>query len=177
MKKSEKIFFVENLAAHLKDAKSVVLLDPSGLKVNQQQDLRRRLREVGAAIMVVKNTLLERALRQVTNLKSQITNLKPGLTGQTAVVLATDDELAPLQVLGKFIREFELPRFKMGIIGDKTYGEAELGAISKIPGKEVLLSQLVGNLAGSMYQLVGTLQANMGNLVNILNVKSKGGES
>ncbi|OGM80836.1 50S ribosomal protein L10, partial [Candidatus Woesebacteria bacterium RIFOXYB1_FULL_41_13] len=47
MKKAEKVFFVDNLKAELKDAKSVILVNYSGLAVKPQQELKSRLSEVG----------------------------------------------------------------------------------------------------------------------------------
>ena len=54
MKKAEKPIFVENLAAELALAKSVVLINFAGLSVKSQQELKRRLVEVDAKMVVVK---------------------------------------------------------------------------------------------------------------------------
>ena len=47
MKKAEKVTFVENLQKELKGAKSVVLVNYAGLSVKAQQELKKRLAEVG----------------------------------------------------------------------------------------------------------------------------------
>ncbi|MBI4057746.1 50S ribosomal protein L10, partial [Candidatus Microgenomates bacterium] len=172
MKKSEKIFLVEDVTARLNDAKSVVLVDLVGLKMSEQAKLRNLLRDSGAKMSVIKNTLLTRAL-QMSNLKSHFLNLKSSLTGPTALIIAENDELAPLQAIGKFIREFELPKLKVGVLGGQVHDEAALITLSRLPGREVLLSQTLGALSAPLYGIVGTLRANMGKLVYILSTKSE----
>lgn len=179
MKRPQKVTFVQNLTGSLEKAKSLVLVDPTGLPVKQQEILRRRLSEVGGTVSVTKNTLLLRALRQITNYKSQITEIEPSLTGQTAVIIANEDELAPLQILGKFIKEFDLPKLKVGIVGREVQNTSNLLALARLPGQVALRAQVVASLMGPMYGLVGTLQSKMQELVYILNARanSGGGES
>lgn len=177
MKKAEKIFFVDNLKAELKDAKSVVLVNYAGLAVKPQQELKKRLSDVGGKMLVVKNTLLSRAAESagfnIKNLESDI------LTGQTAIVIATEDPVAPIQVLGKFSKEFvsaagdAVPKFKVGVVEGSFQDSAALGKLAVLPGRDTLLGQFLGTLMGSQYGLVGTLNANLQKLVYILSKASK----
>ncbi|MBI2405743.1 50S ribosomal protein L10 [Candidatus Microgenomates bacterium] len=174
MKRSEKVFLVDDLTARLNDAKSVVLVNLAGLKMNEQAKLRTLLRDAGAKLSVVKNTLLGRAMRAAQGkLGVEVESIEQALTGPTALVIAEEDELAPLQALGKFIREFELPKLKVGVLGGKVYDESALISLSRLPGREVLLGQLLGTLSAPLYGVVGTLQGNMGKLIYILSTKSE----
>lgn len=171
MKKAEKVFFVDNLTAELKTAKSIVLINYAGLSVKAQQELKRRLGEVGAKMIVVKNTLLKRA---GTAAKVDASILKDTiLTGQTALIVAEEDAIAPIQVLGSFTKEFEVPQLKVGVVEGTFQDTESLARISTLPGRDGLLSQLLGTLMSPSYGLVGTLEANMQKLVYIL--KSKAG--
>jgi large subunit ribosomal protein L10 len=170
MKKAEKQFFVDNLAAELKTAKSVVLINYSGLTVKAQQDLKKRLKEAGAKMVVVKNTLLKRAA-EIAKVDKELLNDEV-LTGQTALVIATNDPVAPIQALGKFAKENQVPKFKIGIIENSIQDEAALTKISTLPGRDALLSQLLGTLISSQYGLVGTLNANMQKLIYVLKAKA-----
>ena len=177
MKKAEKVFFVDNLKAELKDAKSVVLVNYAGLAVKPQQELKKRLSDVGGKMLVVKNTLLLRAAESAgfntKDLESDI------LTGQTAIVIATEDPVAPIQVLGKFSKEFvsaagdAVPKFKVGVVEGSFQDSAALGKLAVLPGRDVLFGQFLGTLMGSQYGLVGTLNANLQKLVYILSEASK----
>lgn len=171
MKKAEKTFFVENLTQELKEAKSVVLVNYAGLSVQAQQELKKRLKEAEAKLVVVKNTLLklagEKAEIDEKTLEDSV------LTGQTALVLGRGDALAPLQVLGKFAKEFEVLKFKVGIVEGSFRDESGLTKLSILPSRDILLGQVLGALMASQYGLVGTLKANMQKLVFILNEKAK----
>lgn len=172
MKKQDKVTFVDNLAQELQGAKSIVLVNYSGLGVVAQQDLKAKLSEVGGKLLVVKNTLLKLAGEKAKIDKDALTDTV--LSGQTALLLADNDPVAPLQVLGKFAKEHETPKLKVGIIEGSFQDEASLAKLSTLPGKDVLLSQLLGSLMSNMYQLVGTLQNPMQKLVFVLNSKAGG---
>ncbi|MEK7550791.1 MAG: 50S ribosomal protein L10 [Patescibacteria group bacterium] len=175
MKKAEKVTFVENLVRELQGAKSVVLVNYAGLGVKAQQNLKARLKEIGGRMLIVKNTLLKLAGKSAKIDKEVLADSV--LSGQTALVLADSDPIAPLQVLGKFAKESETPKFKVGIIDGKFFDALSLSRLSNLPGRDALLSQLLGSLMSSMYGLVGTLQSPLQKLVYIIDQKSKGGEN
>ena len=171
MRKKEKVFFVDNLTEELKSAKSVVLVNYSGLSVKSQQELKKRLKEARATMLVVKNTLLKRA-GEAAKVDPKILS-DTVLTGQTAMVIAEDDPISPLTVLGKFAKEFEVPQMKVGVV-DGAFQDAEaLTKLANLPGKDALLAQLLGVLMAPSYELVGTLNANTQKLLFILNEKAK----
>lgn len=172
MLKAQKVVLVDNLVAELKDAKSVVLVNYTGLNVSAQQELKKRLNEVGGRMVVVKNTLLKRAIKEAKIDEAIATD--EILSGQTALVIADEDPIAPIQVLGKFAKEQELPKFKIGVVDGTTSDQTALTKISTLPSKDVLLSQVLGSLMSPMYGLVGTLNGNMQKLVYILKSKVGG---
>jgi large subunit ribosomal protein L10 len=167
MKKSEKTFFVDNLAEELKSASSIVLVDYAGLGVKAQQDLKKRLKKVNATMVVVKNTLLKLAGAKATLEKEILEDSV--LSGPTAMVITEGDPIAPLQILAKYAKEFELPQLKVGIIDGSFQDKVNLIALSSLPSKDILAGQVVGAIAGPIYGLLGTLQGNLQKLVYILN--------
>jgi large subunit ribosomal protein L10 len=173
MKKAEKAFFVDNLTEELKNAKGIVLINYTGMSVKMQQDLKERLSGVGASMLVVKNTLLKRAGEKagidVQTLDASI------LSGQTALIIASEDALSPIQILGKFAKENETPKMKVGIVDGTFQDSAALATIATLPGKDVLLSQVLGALLSTQYGLVATLQGNIQKLVYVLDQKAKQG--
>lgn len=174
MKKQEKTFFVDNLSQELKDAKSIYLVDYSGLSVSMQQDLKKRLKEADAKMIVVKNTLLKLAGKKAKVTDSVLEDSI--LTGQTALILALKDPVSPLSTLAKFTKEFEIPKLKVGIVEGSFKDKEELDILSKLPGKDVLLYQTVGVIGSPIYGLLGTLESNFQKLMYILESKSKGGD-
>lgn len=176
MKKAEKVTFVDNLTAELKDAKGVVLVNYSGLSVKAQQELKAKLKEAGGRMVVVKNTLLKRA-GESAKIDSALLD-STILQGQTALVIADGDPVAPIQVLGKFSKEFTsaagepTPKFKVGLIEGVFQDSESLTKISTLPGRDALLSQLLGSLMSPEYGLIGTLQGNLQKLVYVLKTKA-----
>lgn len=173
MKKTEKALFVDNLTKELKGAKSVILVNYSGLSVSMQQDLKKRLKEVNSRMVVVKNTLLKLAGK---NAKLPEESLEDSvLTGQNALIIADDDPIAPLQVIYKFAKEFEVPQFRVGIVEGTFQDKESLEKLSILPGKDGLLLQVLGNISAPTYMLVGTLEGNLQQLIYILETKAKQG--
>ncbi|OGG92804.1 50S ribosomal protein L10, partial [Candidatus Kaiserbacteria bacterium RIFCSPLOWO2_12_FULL_52_8] len=88
--REQKKNIVNNLAADLARAKSVVFSDFKGLKTRDSQELRANLRKEGISHKVVKITLLKRALGKsgadISNFNVQV---------PVAVSISFDDEVAP----------------------------------------------------------------------------------
>lgn len=176
MLKAAKVTLVENLTEELKKAKSLVLVNYSGLNVKAQQELKKRLKEVDGNMVVVKNTLLKRA-SEAAKLSAEMVKDEV-LQGQTALVIGRGEPIAPLQVVVRFAKEFgigdgeAMPKFKVGVIDGTFQDEASLTKLSTLPGRDVLLGQLLGALISNEYGLVGTLQGNLQKLVYILKQKA-----
>lgn len=146
----------------LEKAKVMVLVDYRGLTVAQVSDLRRKLREVGGDMAVVKNTLVFRALEAKVADK-----LSAVLNGPTAVVFSIDEVSGP-KVLVNFAKSAGLPTLKAGILEDRVLTAEEVGALALIPGREVLNGKLVGMLASQPTRLVWALSGNLQKLVSVL---------
>ena len=170
MKKAEKTIFVDNLTEELKGAKSVVLINFAGLSVKNQQELKKRLAAVNARMVVVKNTLLKLAGKAAKVNEKVLSDTV--LQGQTALIVADGDTIAPLNVLGKFAKEHETPQFKVGVVDGAFQDKEALSRLASLPGRDALLGQLLGTLMGPMYGLAGTLNGNLQKLLFVLNEKA-----
>src|SRR3989344_5172613 len=171
MKKQEKVAFDDNLTQELKSSKSLVLIDFTGLTVKKQQELQKRLKDIGSRMLVVKNTLVKRA-SETAKLTPQILT-DTILSGQTALITTNSDPITCVQILGKFAKELELLNFKAAIIEDSFYDRESLIKLSMLAGKDALFGQLMSLLAAPSYQLVGTLNSNMQKLVYLLEQERK----
>ena len=171
MKKTEKSLFVQNLTEEIKASSAVVLVDYAGLSVKMQQDLKEKLREVNARMVVAKNTLLRLAATDA-KVSSEIYD-DSAISGPTALIMTEGDPIAPLQVVSKFAKEFSIPSLKVGIVEGSFQDTENLTKLSKLPSKDVLYAQAVGAIGGPLYGLVYSLQANMTKLVYVLNEASK----
>ena len=169
MKKQFKSDIISNLTKNFKEASSISLVDFTGMNIVTQQDLKKKLKEGKGKMIVAKNTLIKRALDEA-KLPKELTD-KAILSGQTAVVIGTEDSVSPIQTLGKFASENESLKFKAGILEGLFQNKESMIAISKLPSKEVLNGQVVGSIAGPMYALISNLQANVQELIGTLSAK------
>lgn len=163
--KQFKVDQVKSLSDTMGNAKAIVFVDYKGLGVQAQQGLKKDLSGT-ARMLVAKNTLL-RLASEKANLPAE-SYTDQVLSGQTALVISSEDEVTSVQILGKFADQNESVKFKAGVIDGKFYDELGLKKLAKLPSKEVLYAQVVGGVAAPMYGLVGTLQGNLQKLVFIL---------
>ena len=166
MLKQDKVNLVSDLTPKLKTAKSLVFVNFAGLSVTLQQKLKRELKEVGADMTVIKNNLIKRAGLEAKISEEALSD--EVLSGQTALILTEGDSVAPIQVIGKFSKENNVPQFKVGIVDGNFTDKDGLTKISILPTKDVLFSQVVGSLMSPSYGLVGVLQGNLQKLIFIL---------
>jgi large subunit ribosomal protein L10 len=164
MAKQTKIDAVERIRAKLTSAKGTYLADFQGMDVAQATELRNRCREAGVEFEVVKNTLTLRAVEDET-LRAA---LEPHLAGPTALATSAEDEIAAAKVISEFIKEFEKPAFKAGVIDGKVMDAGQVAVLAKLPGKDVLLGKLVGGLKQPVQMLHGALSAPLRDLAQVL---------
>ncbi len=145
---------VAEIVELLKSGTAGVLVDYTGISVEDDTKLRKELREAGVKYFVEKNTLLRRAMDEVG-----LDAMTDVLSGATAIAVSDSDETAAARILGKYAEDHENFKLKAGFIGSETYDATGVMAISKIPSKETLLAQLVGSLQGPMQKLAATIAA------------------
>lgn len=143
---------VEEISGYLKDAQSVVLVDYRGLTVEQDTQLRKAMREAGVVYKVYKNTMMNFAFKG-----TDYEALAPYLEGPSAVAIATDDATAPARILGKYAKDIEALEIKGGVVEGVAYDAKGIVAIATIPGREELLSKLLGSMQSPITNLARVL--------------------
>lgn len=146
---------VASLEEKLKGAASGVIVDYKGITVENDTKLRKELREAGVDYKVVKNTLLKRAAKN-----AGLDDMCSVLEGTTALALSTNDVMAPAKILGKYA-EGSKGKFsvKSGFMDGRVIDVNEVMELSKLPGKEQLLSMLLSALTGNVRGLAVALNA------------------
>ena len=170
MKKSQKIFTVDNLSEKLKQAKSLIFADYSGLKVGEINKLRQEIKRAGGEFEVVKNTLLRKASQ---NGKWTMENEE--LKGPTVALWIYNDDIKPLKILDNFIKKNELPKIKFGFWNTEMLDNEKITQLANLPGIEELRAKFIGFLKFPFYRLATNLNGNVLKLLYLL--KAKGGEN
>ncbi|MFC6322901.1 50S ribosomal protein L10 [Companilactobacillus baiquanensis] len=140
-KLAQKEALVTEVAKNLKGAKSVIVVDYLGLTVEQATEMRAELREQGATMQVIKNTVLRRAAEE-----AGLEGLEEFFVGPTAIAYSEEDPVGPAKVAAKFAKDVESVEIKGGIIEGKAASLEEIQALATLPNRDGLLSMLVSVL-------------------------------
>ena len=156
MNRDQKAAAIEEVATQIQESEAVFAVDYRGISVPQAAELRTRLTDAGARFRVVKNTLTQRAADQ-----AGVESLKEFLEGPTAFtfVVGDGDVALAAKALATFRRETNLLAFKGGVMSGDPLTAEQLEALSRLPARDVLHSQLVGIIASPITGLVRTLNA------------------
>lgn len=169
MPNQRKIAIVSGLIEKLERAKSLILADYRGLTHKQLEELKKSLKKAQAEFLVIKNTLLLKAMSQsgLANSQQQPT-ANSQVSGPTAVLFSYEDEIAPLKILAKFIKTLSLPKIKLGFLGKKELSAVDVNRLITLPTRDVLLSQLVAQMKSPLFGLHRALSWNIQRLVFVL---------
>ncbi|MDD5557543.1 MAG: 50S ribosomal protein L10 [bacterium] len=147
--RAEKKGIVEAIRGALDRSAMLILTDHTGLSATGMSELRAVLARSGARYMVVKNTLLRRALDDAS-----LAALEGGLAGPTAIAVTSGDCAALSKIIVAFAKENGAPKVKVGLLGGSALAAAQIGALAALPPREVLLARLVGGLAAPLSGLL-----------------------
>lgn len=143
---------VEELKERLSVAQSGVVVDYRGITVEEDTALRKSMREANVDYRVVKNTLLNFAVKG-----TEYEAIAPYLEGPTAIAIGVEDPIAPAKVLGDFIEKAKKVTIKTGFIDGRVVDVAEIEKISKLPSKEELLAKAFGSMKAPITNLARVL--------------------
>ena len=154
---------VQEMAAKLTEAGSIVLADYRGLTVEEDTELRSKMRAEGIEYKVVKNNIIKHAI-QGTDLES----LGDFLVGPTSIAIS-NDEVAPAKVMFKFAKDLNAFELKAGVVDGKVIDLAGIEQLAKLPSKEQLIAKMLGSMNSPITGLVTVLSANIKGLAVALN--------
>ena len=145
---------VKELADRLNNAQAGVLADYRGLTVEQDTELRRKLREANVQYTVIKNSIIHFAVKE-----AGLEGLDSVLEGPTAIATSSEDVVSPAKVLCDFAKDHEKLEVKAGFVDGAVISIDEVKKYASIPSKEVLISKMLGSLLSPIGALARTLQA------------------
>ena len=154
MVKPEKVETVKKLKEKLSSAKGVYFADFQGMDVGMANDLRTKCLEAGVEFEVVKNTLTRRALDD--DIRESVI---PILTGPTAIATSQEDEVVPAKILAEFMREFDRPVLKAGLVDGRFMDQVQVNILAKLPSRDVLLGKFAAGLKSPVQKLHNALSS------------------
>jgi large subunit ribosomal protein L10 len=143
---------VAELAKVAASATSLVAAANMGMTVGQVTALRKKARESGVYLRVVKNTLLERAVEG-----TDFECVKGACKGPLVYAFSTDDPGAAGRLIKEATKGNDKLVTKVVSVGGKLYGPGDIDRLATLPTREQALSMLLGVLSQPAVQLVRTL--------------------
>jgi len=132
---------VKEISEKAKKSQTIIVCEYRGLTVAQIQEVRRALRKENAEMNVYKNSLVERAVDELGY--NELNNI---LTGPNAIVFS-EDVIAGAKVIAKYAkRHRDILVVKGGIVEGKFVDAKGMLEVSKLPGKEGLISMFLSCL-------------------------------
>lgn len=160
MRKEEKTQIIDSVAAQLELTPNFYIADISGLNAEKTAKLRRVCFEKEIKLLVVKNTLLRKALEKVNLPDAE--NLFPILAGPTAVMF-TESVNAPAKLIKEFGKEHGKPVLKGALVQECAYvGADQLEALIAIKSREELIGDIVGLLQSPAKNVISALVSSGG---------------
>ncbi len=158
MPTQEKIDAVAALKEQIERSTIVVSTQYRGMTVKEMQGLRRKLREAGVEVKVVKNTLLRLAAEQADS-----AGIMDVVEGPTALALGYGDIIEVAKAVTGYAQTAPATfHVRGGFLDGAILSSDDLKALTTIPPKPVLLAQFMGQmqspLAGFIALLDGPLQ-------------------
>ena len=132
---------IDEIKDNFDGAQGVVVVNYSGLTVEQDTQLRKQLREAGVVYKVYKNTLVKRAIAG-----TQFEGMTEQLDGPNAIAICATDATAPARILSNFAKTADALELKCGVVEGTYYDAAGINAIASIPSRDELLSKLLGSM-------------------------------
>lgn len=146
---------VAEIVEQAKASNAVIIAEYRGLTVAQLQELRRALRAENAHMNVYKNSLVERACKELG-----YNELDDLLSGPNAFFFSESINGAA-KVVAKYAKRYgESLQIKGGYFEGRQFADkAGVVAISKMPGREGLISMLLSCLQAPVRQFACTVKA------------------
>jgi large subunit ribosomal protein L10 len=152
--KAKKEQTVEKLHQEMESSVGAIVATFGKLKVAQDFELRRTIRNAGGKYHVIKNTLAERAAKG-TRLEGALQNL----SGVTSVAFTDGDAVALAKALQKYSKDNPELTVKSGILDGKVLSVADVSALATMPSREEMMSKLLFLINAPAQRLVTVMNA------------------
>jgi large subunit ribosomal protein L10 len=165
MSKKVKNLIETDLKGRFKDLDGVAVINPRGIGATKTNLIRRKLREKGLRMTVVKNTLAKRAADT-----TKIKGFDKLLDGPSAVIYGNQVGIAVIArlLLDEKKADETLELRGMFFDGEVYVGDDGVKAVSKLPTREEAIGQLVGLILSPASKLSAAIKGPGGTLGAII---------
>jgi large subunit ribosomal protein L10 len=158
MKKEDKTLIIEDLAGKLAASKNFYLADTSELPSDKTQALRKACFDQEIKLIVVKNTLLRKALERTND--SEWSGMYVALKGSTSIMFS-ESSAAPAKLIKEFRKTNKKPVLKAAYVEQSVYiGDDQLDGLAAIKSKNEMIADVISALLAPARNVISGLVAN-----------------
>ena len=150
---NDKKAVVAEVAAQVASAQTITIAEYRGIEVGDLTVLRRKARESGVYLRVLKNTLVRRAVAG-----TPFAGLADHMVGPL-IYSVSADPVAAAKILSDFAKTNDKLVLKAGAHAGKVLDKAGVQALASIPSREELLSKLLYVMQAPVAGFVRALDA------------------
>jgi large subunit ribosomal protein L10 len=170
MRREEKNAIIDSLAEKLKEYSHFYLTDTAQLNASDTSDLRRKCFENDIKLIVVKNTLLKRALEMS---EGHFDELYPVLKGTTSIMFAQTGN-APAKLIKEFRKRHDKPVLKGAYVQESVFvGDNMLETLISVKTKQELIGDIILLLQSPAKNVVSALQSGGNKIHGVLETLAK----
>jgi len=156
MKKTDKSNLVSDLVSNINEFSHFYVTEASGLNSEKSSNLRRECFKQDIKMVMVKNTLLVKALEQI---EGDFDEMFGTLKGTTAVMFSNSGN-GPAKLIKEFSKKNKMPLLKSAFVEQCVYvGENQLEVLCNIKSRDELIGDVIGLLQSPMKNVVSALQS------------------
>ena len=170
MKREDKDKIIGNLTESINNSKHFYLTDTSELNAENTSKLRRKCFEKDVKMIVVKNTLLRKALEKCSENFEELY----GVLKNSTSIMFSDQGNAPAKLIKEFRQTLDKPLLKAAYVEESFYiGDEQLDTLAKIKSKEEVIGDLIVLLQSPVQNLLSALQSGNQRLAGIVKTLSE----
>ena len=154
LNQSQKQEVVAEVADVAAKAHSLVAAEYAGVTVSQMTAMRKKARETGVYLKVVKNTLAARAVAG-----TEFDCTKEALTGPLLYAFSTEEPGAAGRLIKEFAKGNDKLKAKVVSVGGKLYPASHVEVLASLPTREQALGMLARVLAEPASMLARAIKA------------------
>jgi large subunit ribosomal protein L10 len=161
MDRAEKQDAIEALKGVFAESGAVVVTHYSGLTVAEMTDLRGRLRQEGAKLQVVKNTLAKKALN------GSVGEAGDALFAGPVAIAFAPDPVSAAKVATQYAKDNDKFSVIGGLMGEQVLDKGGVTSLASLPSLDQLRGKIIGLIQAPATKVAGVLQAPAAQLARV----------
>ena len=165
MRKEDKNTIIDSLVEQIQNNKHFYIADISGLNAEKTSKLRRKCFEGKIELIVVKNTLLKKALEKIGGNYEELYSV----IKDSSSIMLSESANAPARLIKEFRKTSEKPLLKAAYVEESVYiGDSQLDALVSLKSKEELVGDIIALLQSPAKNVISALQSGKNILAGVV---------